>query len=240
MIKFFRKIRQNLLAENKFSKYLIYAIGEVVLVVIGILIALQINNWNEQRKQNNLEESTLIELKANLLADITDFQADINGYSSAANSCRIVIDFIDEKIPYNDSLNFHLGKIRIQGVFAPTKIAYDNLKLSGIKLISNDSLRNTISNLYEVQYKYVEGYLGAEYHLDNQVLGEYYKKEMEEYSPYKYAKPVDYKSLIKNQAFRNLIMHRKMKIEDWVKSLYETNIRKARGVIELIDKELKK
>ena len=49
MIKFFRKIRQRLLTENKFSKYLIYAIGEIVLVVIGILIALQINNWNEER-----------------------------------------------------------------------------------------------------------------------------------------------------------------------------------------------
>jgi len=47
MIKFFRKIRQQLLAENKFTKYLIYAIGEIVLVVIGILIALSINNWNE-------------------------------------------------------------------------------------------------------------------------------------------------------------------------------------------------
>ncbi|TVZ56074.1 hypothetical protein OD91_1353 [Lutibacter sp. Hel_I_33_5] len=50
MIKFFRKIRQKLLTENKFSKYLIYAIGEIILVVIGILIALQINNWNEHRK----------------------------------------------------------------------------------------------------------------------------------------------------------------------------------------------
>ena len=50
MIKFFRKIRQNLLTENKFSKYLLYAIGEIVLVVIGILIALNLNNRNEQRK----------------------------------------------------------------------------------------------------------------------------------------------------------------------------------------------
>ena len=50
MIKFFRKIRQKLLSENKFSKYLIYALGEIVLVVIGILIALQINNWNEAKK----------------------------------------------------------------------------------------------------------------------------------------------------------------------------------------------
>ncbi|MEH6779908.1 DUF6090 family protein, partial [Maribacter arcticus] len=51
MIKFFRRIRQQLLTENKFSKYLLYAIGEIILVVIGILIALSINNWNENRKQ---------------------------------------------------------------------------------------------------------------------------------------------------------------------------------------------
>jgi hypothetical protein len=240
MIKFFRKIRQNLLSEGKTGKYLKYAAGEIVLVVLGILIALQINNWNEERKQGKLEESTLIELRANLLADIKDFQADINGYSSAANACSVVVDFIDGKIPYNDSLNVHLGKIRIQGVFSPTKVAYENLKLSGIKLISNDSLRNTISNLYEVQYKYMEGYLEAEYQLDNQVLSQYYTKEMQEYSPYRYAKPVDYENLVKNQEFRNLLVHRQMKIEDWFKKLYERNISRARQVVEMIDKELEK
>ncbi len=49
MIKFFRHIRKQLLTENKFSKYLLYAIGEIVLVVIGILIALSINNWNKRK-----------------------------------------------------------------------------------------------------------------------------------------------------------------------------------------------
>ena len=69
MIKFFRKIRQNLLSENKFSKYLIYAIGEIVLVVIGILIALQINNWNESRKEYKLKESYYKRLLVDLKAD---------------------------------------------------------------------------------------------------------------------------------------------------------------------------
>ena len=50
MIIFFRKIRQRLLTENKFSKYLLYAIGEIALVMIGILLALQVNNWNEDQK----------------------------------------------------------------------------------------------------------------------------------------------------------------------------------------------
>ena len=54
MIKFFRKIRHQLLSENRVSKYILYAIGEIVLVVVGILIALQINNWNENKKIQNL------------------------------------------------------------------------------------------------------------------------------------------------------------------------------------------
>ncbi|GMN10037.1 hypothetical protein MTsPCn9_15480 [Croceitalea sp. MTPC9] len=60
MIKFFRKIRQKLLQESRFSKYLVYALGEIILVMIGILLALQINNWNEARK-NNLNEQKLVE-----------------------------------------------------------------------------------------------------------------------------------------------------------------------------------
>ena len=60
MIKFFRKIRQKLLSENNFGKYLLYALGEILLVVIGILIALQVNNWNESKKISR-QEIVLIE-----------------------------------------------------------------------------------------------------------------------------------------------------------------------------------
>ena len=66
MIRFFRKIRQNLLLENKTGKYLKYAVGEIVLVVIGILIALSINNWNELRKTRNAEVEILHNLKTEL------------------------------------------------------------------------------------------------------------------------------------------------------------------------------
>jgi Family of unknown function (DUF6090) len=66
MIKFFRTIRRNLIAEGKTSKYLKYAIGEIILVVVGILIALQINNWNEHQKILRAEEEILINLKSEL------------------------------------------------------------------------------------------------------------------------------------------------------------------------------
>ena len=70
MIKFFRKIRYNLLSENKTGKYLKYAVGEIVLVVIGILIALGINNWNEHRKdlikEQNINNNLYEEFSQNL------------------------------------------------------------------------------------------------------------------------------------------------------------------------------
>ena len=70
MIKFFRNIRQNLLNEGKTTKYLKYAIGEIVLVVIGILIALQINNWNINRLNIEKENRYLNEIKNNLNSDL--------------------------------------------------------------------------------------------------------------------------------------------------------------------------
>ena len=89
MINFFRKIRHKLLTENKFSKYLLYAIGEIFLVVIGILIALQVNNWNEKIKLQNESQEILkalnVEFKNNraVLKDRIDYLEDANKYVQA-------------------------------------------------------------------------------------------------------------------------------------------------------------
>jgi sensor domain CHASE-containing protein len=72
MLRFFRQIRQRLLTDNKFSKYLLYAVGEILLVVIGILIALQINNWNEERIKDNAVRSHLESLADAIEDDIRE------------------------------------------------------------------------------------------------------------------------------------------------------------------------
>ena len=84
-MKFFRTTRQTSLTENKFAKYLIYAIGEIILVVIGILIALQVNNFNENRQIEELEISLLKEMKDNLRSDIEDIKINIGIHEKAFN-----------------------------------------------------------------------------------------------------------------------------------------------------------
>ena len=78
MIKFFRRIRQKLLTENKFSKYFLYAVGEIVLVVVGILIALSVNNWNEDKKEQRQEQIYLKNLQVDLIGIIVAYNVAID------------------------------------------------------------------------------------------------------------------------------------------------------------------
>ncbi len=80
MIKFFRRIRYKLLIENRFTRYLLYAIGEIVLVVFGILIALEINNQNELRKNELIVNMALQETQSNLLSDIIEAQENLDQF----------------------------------------------------------------------------------------------------------------------------------------------------------------
>ncbi|MGB5271860.1 MAG: DUF6090 family protein, partial [Eudoraea sp.] len=104
MFKFFRKIRQNLLTENppngragKFGKYLLYAIGEIVLVVIGILFALQINNWNEFKKDRAVENKLLIELKENLNTNLVRLTDEIQKEHNSIAEINLIVEHIDNR-----------------------------------------------------------------------------------------------------------------------------------------------
>ncbi|MBK8643667.1 MAG: hypothetical protein IPN15_16095 [Saprospiraceae bacterium] len=88
MIKFFNKIKQKLLSESKFNKYLIYAFGEIVLIVIGILIALSINNANDSKNQRQKELTLLTEMRQNLQIDIKDLDFNIKGVLSEYKPTR--------------------------------------------------------------------------------------------------------------------------------------------------------
>ena len=96
MIKFFRKIRQKLLSENKFSKYLLYALGEIVLVVIGILIALQINNWNQKRIDENQKKVLLNSLHLEFKENKNILKAYKDGAGKIVGSYKRLIDLVGQ------------------------------------------------------------------------------------------------------------------------------------------------
>ncbi|ASV31801.1 DUF6090 family protein [Maribacter cobaltidurans] len=104
MIKFFRKIRQNLLAEGKTTKYFKYALGEIILVVIGILIALQVNNWNEERKNNEVKQSLVENLIADLKEDIQNLETLNTINTNAENEGFYLASYLDDSLKEIDTL----------------------------------------------------------------------------------------------------------------------------------------
>jgi len=163
MIKFFRRIRQNLLMENKTGKYFKYAIGEIVLVVIGILIALQINNWNEDRKATKEEAKALKELLVEFKINHKDFMRVYNIKKHALDSVTSYLDFImDKRIP--ESKKDFLFNILGRNTWDPNYSVLNGLFNSGmIGNLKNDSLKSYlsyweghVSNYMRVQEAYHE------------------------------------------------------------------------------------
>ena len=150
MVKLFRKIRQKMIAENKFSKYLIYATGEIVLVMIGILLALQVNNWNENRKLGINEISALKEVGRNLDQNIIQQEISLESDSILLHNGRKLIEILkDEHSIYHDSLDNMFGLVGIYNPYFVVDGAYENLKQKGLDLIQNDTLIQVLIEIFE-------------------------------------------------------------------------------------------
>jgi hypothetical protein len=155
MIKFFRHIRRSLIQKNQMGKYFKYAIGEIVLVVIGILIALQINNWNERKKEEAFEIEILQQIRANLIKDKLTLQ-DINtNYNNSLRASAKILNS-DWSQQDQDSLKYWLGDIVQFDRFQPLSNAYEVAKSKGIDLISNKQLRFLLGSYYDDEISRVQ------------------------------------------------------------------------------------
>ncbi len=148
MIKFFRKIRQNMVKENKLSKYLLYAIGEIILVVVGILIALAINNNNEERKTKIKELNYLSGIKSDLNLNLIELKTHITIRETSVSSAETVLDFINNKKEVIlDEFNFNSLNVQVWYPLKKNDNTYRELINSGnLAIISNDSIKKILIN----------------------------------------------------------------------------------------------
>ncbi len=156
MIQFFRKIRRQHLTENKFSKYMIYAIGEIVLVVIGILIALQINNWNSNRLKKNTEMQYYLNIKRQIAEDKREIAGNINYNNNYLTQYKFGVQIIENNDRNKtDTLGrIALNLLNYSDVNRQSNI-YETMVNSGeIKLLRNDKIVERIRQL-EGTYIYI-------------------------------------------------------------------------------------
>ncbi len=150
MIKFFKRIRQKTLTKNKFGKYLTYAVGEIILVVIGILIALQVNTWNENKKTDKLELQILESLQKEFTYNKNELDRSILKAQIIQKRCEVILKNTGNRemklseLESDSLINWGLTNII---TYDPSNGILDDIISSGkIQIIKNKKLKNFLSN----------------------------------------------------------------------------------------------
>lgn len=159
MIKFFRKIRQKLLSENKFSKYLIYAFGEIILVVIGILIALGINNWNTHTQNLKKEQQLLLQLSSEIDDNIDRLKETIASHQKTTESLERILPYIHIDSSTISTIGAPFPNTILELLngefFRPKRTVRNTLISTGnIALIQSSELQFMISELLATENRY--------------------------------------------------------------------------------------
>lgn len=247
MIKFFRKIRERLLTENpsytkasagtKLSKYLLYAIGEIVLVMIGILIALQVNNSNTERLYTKREISLITDLKESIYQDslvllnLQDYK--LKEVSESINVLKTLPE-------YNDSLKYHFDNLRSTLLIRMDRSIYDDIKSTGLDILSNNSLKQEIIQFYQFCYF-------LEYDADNEVnkfainkaeaflLENFYRVDCKNKACWA---PKDYLTLVSDKDYMTILLE-KERTNDYGKQLIKLGKDYMSAIMRKLEKELK-
>lgn len=149
MITLLRKIRRSLIESGSARKYMLYAIGEIVLVVVGILIALQINNWNEQKKTAVYEQRLLQGLHNSIENELPDWNFILDNNYEGDSSYQIIVQVLDAEIPYEKSLNRDFNKALNIWYHELNTTAYETIKGYGLNFIQNQQNVDHLSDMYE-------------------------------------------------------------------------------------------
>jgi hypothetical protein len=161
MIILFRRFRQGLLTENKFSKYFIYAIGEIVLVMIGILLALQVSNWNENSKQRAIEQDYLVSLKEEFKFNRLKLEKVVHTNNSNLENALKLSNLMDPETPKISEKEFAalaVNMVNIEAQYRPNQAVIDEIISSGkLGIFRSNKLKFGLSSgnskLFKVRFQ---------------------------------------------------------------------------------------
>ena len=149
MIPIFRQIKQKLATEKKFSKYLLYAFGEIILVVLGILIILRINDTSQQNKNKVTEITILKNLQEDINLDSFDIKFNLKYYQKLYTHEKKLLDFLQSDTEQSEKLLDFTNALGTPLIISLHKSKFQNLQNNTIAILSNHELRKDISRFYD-------------------------------------------------------------------------------------------
>lgn len=230
MIKFFRKIRQNMIKENKTSKYLLYALGEIILVVIGILIALQINNWNNESANKRDEQRIVKNLNLEFKKNKISVQEYIKHHNNILSSAKDIMNLIGEpkEVLNKHNLDSLLSEALDYRIYKPSQtVVLDIISSGKLNLISSDSLRLQLFEWSSKLEENQEDYLTMDEIIQDLVLPYLIKnasmKNIDNYGVLQWNKKTklnhDYYNMFQDIEFENVMDNQSWTILNYINAL---------------------
>jgi hypothetical protein len=234
MIKFLRNIRKNLLSEGKTTKYFKYAIGEIILVLIGILLALYISDLNAKRIESQTEKTVLYELKKSMLLDLDLLSSGLKAVNKSIADIELLQSLIvNQDYVYNKGLDTLFGAVWGMRILKPNNAFYQDLKASGLNLIKDDSIRFQIVDLFETNYGWLNWINELEMSI-NDVNRPYYLENFHNLIFAKNATPNNFESVWADSYYHNIIDYRLITLDNQVKN-YGYSIDAIKTLVKDID-----
>ena len=209
---------------------------ETLVVVVGILVAYNLNNWNENLKEAKKEREILTNIKKNCQSNIDLIQNGLESHQRNIYASDIVLDVVRNKKPFFDSLVYHFHNAVILPDHNLSFTAYESLKSTGFNIISNKDLKNEIIDLFDVTYPKMIGSLDIVQRNRLDLTIPYYAEHFERDS---IAIPNNYDELLANQQYINMIVWIKS-LHNWAIYLKRPCLEESERIIKLIDHELDK
>lgn len=216
MTKFFKNARKFNIFNNKTKKYIQYVIGEIILVVVGILIAIQINNWNEASKLRTTEINLLNQVKK----DITINKADIENLTTSLNLNVSAIDSVLSALKSNSftpKTSIFYSLLHGKSFLNTVNTGYKRIGNSEGSIIKNDTLLNTIIELYEVDFDTALTFQKQMHHQIENILYPFTNANFKVSTSYKinydvfddkvniFFEPLDKETILQNNTFKNIL-----------------------------------
>lgn len=246
MLTFFRRIRKRFLGKGAASKYLLYAIGEIALVVIGILIALQINNWNDDQIKRTKEREILNDFRTELKLNLEQTQKYRLLHLRAVNSMNTILDHIKANLPYHDSLKYHFGNTTHIWEQELTAGVFETLKSIGLDFISNKELRDCLLVTYgkdnltlkESPNRYHDMVAHASKYIFPSRFDQYWKGDRKDSDHILEMIPLDFEKLKKDQEYLYFLKSQRNQHGWYMANPHEQIENSMKNCIRMIEYEL--
>jgi len=219
------------------TNFWLFSIVEFLIVILGILIALQIDNWNENRKERQFEMALLEEFRENLSSDLKGIVFDISYLESIKTSNSIVLEFLEGDAEYSDTLDQHFGNLSNGVLFVYDISTYETAKSVGLTIINNHELRRKISYLYSGRYRYTEKLIDAHNQNSIEFLLPSMNRNLNISKPLISASPIDKIQVKSDNEFSASIKYNTTTLEYLINS-YTLLRNSITEILDLIDKEL--